>query len=330
MKSVDLRSASAILAAALLYVPASSAPVRSRAFTLTAERSSYLLGEPVYLRIQSAEPATPSLEEGTVLLAIKCAGEGERIYRPPLRLRGTPAAPARMPESSGGSVRFARIIFSDGELVFGKPGRYRLRLLSAASSASAGPGKVPGSGTSQTNGDAAGLALSDSLAVVFREPTLPPDKQAYAIISRNPGEYGLAVYLEGGDQLRQGLAIMSDLAASQSAYSRVASFVLSSDWSQDFTDYRGPHSRPIDLQKALAWAQWDRSQGAYIPLRNAYRLKSGADILAGRNPSAPGLDAVRGKLAGFMASLTPEEAAWFRSFSPPVPTSLTAPQAPSK
>jgi hypothetical protein len=301
MRAAALRAVSVILAA-VLAIPSAAASVRSGSFTLRAERGSYLLGEPIYLRIESGNSPVPSLEEGTLFLAILGSGEPERIYHPPLRLRTAALGNRPRPKASGERVRFARIICADGQLVFRTPGRYRLRLVSIPAGRS---------------------ALSDSLTVVFTAPVNPADKKAYALLSRNPGEYGLAVYLEGGDQLKQGMAILGELAAFESAYARLASFVLSSDWSQDFTDYRGSGSRPLDLQKALAWAQWDKSRGAYIPLRNAYRLKTGADIQAARTPSAPGLEAVRGKLAVFLASLTPEEKAWFRSFSPgsgPVPS----------
>ncbi|HKP94137.1 MAG TPA: hypothetical protein VJ385_00130 [Fibrobacteria bacterium] len=292
------------LAAALLAFPPASLPGQPGRFHLAAERARYLLGEPIHMRIESPESRPPSLEEGRFLLGIEGAGEPERIYHPPLRLRTAPgsasggktqdALPGE-PRPGGAPVvhvRFARLIASDGELLFRKPGRYRLRLIPAGGAA----------------------ALSDSLDVEFREPDAPADRKAYALLSRNAGEYALAVYLEGGDQLKEGMAIIAALAAFESAYSRLASFVLSSDWSQDFTDYGGNGSRPMDLQKAMAWAQWDRGPGAYVPLRNAYRLKSGAEALAAREPGAPGLEALRGRLAAFFASLSPEEKAWFRSF----------------
>ncbi|MEO7776604.1 MAG: hypothetical protein ABIY63_03680 [Fibrobacteria bacterium] len=258
--------------------------------SLSAERGSYLLGEPVYLRIQSDINPVPALEEGAFALVILGPGGPERIYRPPLRLRTAGSGGRRLPgmDSAAERIRFARIICEEDGLVFRKPGRYRLRL----------------------------SALSDTLSIVFQAPATEADKKAYAVLSRNPGEYGLAMYLEGGDQLKEGMAIISELAASQSAYTRAASFVLASDWSQDFIAYSGTGTRSLDLQKALAWSQWDRNAGIYIPLRNAYRLQAAVEQARRQSRSAPGLQAARSKLQGFLASLSPEERLWLRSFQP--------------
>ncbi len=297
--------------------PVAALPVAagSPLINLAAERESYLLGEPIYLRMESQRAPVPSLEEGSFLLAIQAAGEPEWIYHPPLRYRAGPAkyadttARARdgVPmHSDPERIRFARIICADGELVFRKPGRYRLRLIALPSA------EEPGA--KRAAPPASGPVVSDTLTVSFRDPSSAADKKAYSILARNPGEYGLALYLEGGDQLRDGMAIIAELAASQSAYTRAASFVLSSDWSQDFNDYAGGLSRPIDLQKALAWAQWDKGNGAYIPIRNAYRLAAAADLVSNRSGSVPGLAAVRARLASFLASLSANEAAWLKSF----------------
>jgi hypothetical protein len=304
LRSGTLRKALLLLAGLVPFIQARSQAASPGRFSLAAERAGYLVGEPLYLRIESPEMLPPSLEEGRYVLAIRRDQEPERVYHPPFRLRAVPSA---APEADGPHARFARLIAQDGALLFGKPGRYRLRLAGFPPAGAEGAGDVLAPGAP---------ILSDTLSVVFTKPVTAADEKAYALIRRNPGEYALAVYLEGGDQLQEGMAILQELAAFQSAYTRMASFVLSSDWAQDFTDYRGNRSRPLDLQKALAWAQWDKVPDPYIPLRNAYRLAQGAEIQAARNPAAPGLDAVRSKLTAFLASLTPREKAWYRSFSP--------------
>jgi hypothetical protein len=297
-ESASLRSRRffpALVMLSMLPVFAAAAPIavpQPARFTLKAERGRYLLGQPVYLRIGSADGPPPSLEEGVLVLSIQGPDGTERDYNPPLHYRSGPAG------EGSPRVRFARVIASDGALVFGKPGRYRLRLR-----------PPPSAGA-----DSGRRALSDSLSLVFAPPKREQDKRAFDLLSKDPGEYGLAVYLEGGQQLRSGMAIIRELASFPNGYRRMAAFVLSSDWSQDFIDRRGGGSRPLDLAKALEYAQWDLAGGAYVPLRNAFRLQAAADIQAVRDSTAPALAETRRKLAAFRASLDSAQAGLLRSF----------------
>ncbi|MDB5102398.1 MAG: hypothetical protein JWP91_87 [Fibrobacteres bacterium] len=175
--------------------------------------------------------------------------------------------------------------------MFRKPGRYRLLL------------RTPDS-----------LAVSDTLSLSIKAPSRSRDKKGFALISRDPGEYALAVYLEGGQQFKAGMGIMRELAGFPNAYRRVARFVLSSDWSQDFTDFQGPGSRRLDLGKALEYAQWNKLEGIYIPLRNAFRIRNAASLEAVRDSGSPVLAEARRKLDAFWSSLSPEESAWFSAF----------------
>jgi hypothetical protein len=278
----------------LLFPTASIAadePLRLQAFTLQAERRSYLIGQPVYLRIGSKDAAPPSLEQGTMVLSIRGPDGEEADYHPPLRFRSSP-------RDGGAPLRFARVIASEGGLAFRKPGRYRLRLVTPRPAASG----------------AGGLLLSDSLELDFSLPVRKADKRAYAILSRDPGEYALAVYLEGGQQLGAGMAILRELAAFPNAYSRMAAFVLSSDWSQDYLDRRSGATRPLDLEQALKFAQLDLRQGEYVPLRNAFRLQNALEAQYRRDSTAVGLKPVRDSLAAFQSRLTPVQSSWFRAF----------------
>ncbi|GEM_PF-3048895 len=317
----------------LLALPAGAAPPVSGAYSLRTERPSYLLGEPIYLRIVSLQSRPPSLEEGSLTLGVQPlpglrakpgSGSvgvevGEILYHPPLRLRARPREPGEdsltalgipIAPSQKTFIRYARLIANEGGLLIPKPGRYRLRLHSGSPT-----GSPAGSPAGSQFGDSAGSTiLSDSLTVTIRAPTTREDRRAWALISGNPDEYALAVYLEGGDQIKSGMAILRGLAGFRSAYTRMASFVLASDWSQDFTDYGGGPSRPLDLEKALGFAQWDLGPGAYIPLRIAYRLKSAAAEVAARDPNSPGLAAVLRRLHDFEASLAPEDQALYQSF----------------
>lgn len=263
-----------------------------RTFSLEAEQRSFLVGQPVYLRIGSRDAAPPSLEQGTMVLSILGPDGEEWEYHPPLRYRSGPE------RAMGPRIRFARIIAGDGGLVFRKPGRYRLRLLTPRSASADTPRST----------------LSDTLALVFSLPVRPEDKRAFSILSRDPGEYALAVYLEGGQQLRAGMAIIRELETFPNAYRRTAAFVLSSDWSQDYQDRFTGLARPLDLDQAMRFAQWDFGPGAYIPLRNAYRLQNAVDARISRDSTASGLGPVRDSLAAFLARLTPIQTSWLRAF----------------
>jgi hypothetical protein len=110
------------------------------------------------------------------------------------------------------------------------------------------------------------------------------------------------------------MAILGELASFPNAYRRLARFVLTSDWAQDFTDYKGGASRPMNLDSALLYSEWSLTQGAYIPLRTAYKLRQGSEILAAREPSSAVPQRIQRKIAEFEASLGQGDAALLRSF----------------
>ena len=279
---------------------ADRAPAQS--FSLASEKKAYLLGEPVYLRIESSEAALPpALEEGAVVLAVS-GPDGVWDYRPPLQLRSRPD-PRKAPGGSGpdplaSRIRYARLIAREGGLVFHTPGRYQVRLCEP----------MPGH-----------AALSPALEFRVRAPTSPADKRAFALISRNPGEFALAVYLEGGGQLREGMAILQELSTFPNAYRSLAAFVLSSDWSQEYRDFRSGTVRAPDLEKALAFAQLRPEQG-YIALKNAYRLNQALDQASqppGSAGTTPGAEKIRQRLGRFFAALSPAAWAGYRSLEAP-------------
>jgi hypothetical protein len=194
------------------------------------------------------------------------------------------------------------IAAGDG-LLFPRPGRYRLRLLAAPADApaAAGPSRED-------------PALSDSVSIEVEAPRDPADRRAYGILSRAPGEYALAVYLEGGDQLRQGMAVLRELASFPNAYARTAAFVLASDWAQDYLARGGDAPRRLDLDSALAWAVWDKRGGAYPALRTAFRIRNALAIDSLRAPEDTALGRARARLTAFEDSLTAEERALLASF----------------
>lgn len=275
-------------------------------FSIRPEHARYLLGEPVYLRMEAPHGRPPALEDGTIFLAIRSPEGGERVYAPPLRFRSRPSAAAPGPDRG---IRYARLIAEDGGWVFPRPGRYVLRLRAPADPEAKGSGAPAGPAISRE-----AEALSDTVSVEIDAPAAPEDKRAFDLLSRAPAEYALAVYLEGGDQLRAGMDVIRELAAFPSAYARVARFVLCSDWAQDFRARSGGGARPLDLGKALAFARWDESGGAYLPLRTAFRMRAAIALQSARDPTDPDLAPARARLSAFEDSLTADERAILASF----------------
>ncbi|MBW8889328.1 MAG: hypothetical protein JF616_16355 [Fibrobacteres bacterium] len=282
-------------------------------FALHPEHARYLLGEPVYLRMDGAHGRPPTLEEGTTILVIRAPDGGEHLYRPPLRFRSRPGAdgPGAVP-----GLRYARLIAEGGGWVFPRPGRYVLRLRAPAEAGARGE-RAAAPGFSKE-----AEALSDTVSVEIAAPSAPEDKRAFEILSRAPGEYALAVYLEGGDQLRSGMDVIRELAAlpnrnanqNANGYERVAAFVLCSDWGQDFRARSGGEGRPMDLGKALAFAHWDKGGGVYLPLRTAFRMRAAIALRSARDPTDPDLASARARLSAFEDSLTADERSILASF----------------
>lgn len=275
-------------------------------FSLRPEHARYLLGEPVYLRMEASYGRPPALEDGTIILAIRSPEGGEHGYAPPLRFRSRPNVTT--PGADRG-VRYARLIAEGGGWVFPRPGKYVLRLRAPTDAGAGGIGAPAGPAISRE-----AEALSDTVSVEIAAPTAPEDKRAFNLLSRAPGEYALAVYLEGGDQLRAGMDVIRELATFPSAYARVARFVLCSDWAQDFRARSGGGARPMDLGKALAFAWWDKSGGVYIPLRTAFRMRAAIALQSARDPRDLNLAPARARLSAFEDSLTADERAILASF----------------
>jgi hypothetical protein len=272
-------------------------------FSLRLERGRYLLGEPVYLLMQGVGSRPPALEENTVTLSIRAPDGTEHAYRPPLLYRTRPGAE----NGAHPPPRYARLIAEAGNWVFAQPGRYQLRLRAPAGVDGAGGGL-----SRETQ------ALSDTVSLEIAAPSTAADKRAFALLARAPGDYALAVYLEGGDQLRAGMAVLRELASFPNAYARTAAFVLCSDWSQDYRAHSGGTPRPLDLGRALAFARWEKgwekAGGAYPALRTAYRIEQAVAIQSARDPADPALAPARSRLRGFRDSLTSEERRILDSF----------------
>jgi len=288
----------------LVCLPLRAAP--GHPFSLRPEHARYLLGEPVYLRMEGERGRPPALEEGTTFLVIRAPDGGEHVYRPPLRFRSRPGAAASKADAG---MRYARLIAEGAGWVFPRPGRYVLRLRAPAEAGAGGMGPGGAAGFSRE-----AKALSDTVSLEIAAPSAPEDKRAFALLSKAPGEYALAVYLEGGDQLRAGMEIMRELAAFPNGYARVAAFVLCSDWGQDFRARSGGEARPLDLGKALAFARWDKSQGDYLPLRTAFRMRAAIALRSARDPADANLAPAQARLQAFEDSLTADQRSILASF----------------
>jgi hypothetical protein len=293
----------AIFASILLSLAARAAA--DYPFSLRPERARYLLGEPVYLRMEAARGRPPALEEGTMVLSIRSPDGVEHGYRPPLRFR---ARPGEVAPASDRGARYARLIAEGAGWVFPRPGRYVLRLRAPAAPEAA----VAEQGSPALSREAE--PLSDTVSLEIAAPSAPEDRRAFDLISAAPGEYALAVYLEGGDQLRAGMDVIRGLAGFPNAYARAAGFVLCSDWAQDFRARSGGSARPMDLGKALTFARLDKTGGEYLPLRTAFRIRAAIALRGGRDSRDANLAPARARLRAFEDSLTAEERSILASF----------------
>lgn len=219
--------------------------------TLTADKQSYLVGQPVYLRIEgeSKIPLIPEAEYARLLI-VKPDGENH-WYRPPARFE--------MASRGGETVEYATLVLSRGGFIFTQAGDYVLQL-------------YPGDPDDRT-------PLSKELVVSFRIPEDKNDYRARELIQSDPWGYALVVYLEGGDHIPGGMKVIEELASFESNYRGLGRFVMSCNWSRNHVNYSTNEVRWADPAKALSFAQCaDTTAGAYMRMQNAVKLRRGLTL----------------------------------------------------
>ena len=223
--------------------------------TLSLDKSTYLIGEPVYVKLATAAKIPLSLECHIYSLQIyRPDGQIEKYFPPAIAEcnEAYDVANGVAIEKQGYSEDYACLIISDeNRLLFNIDGRYNLRLVS-------------NDGNSE---------LSNPILLTMCMPITVSDLSSYFLIMENPYEYGLFMYLEAGEHLKKGFEIINSLAEINSSYSDNAKFVLSTNYSEGYYDFTAKQERPINIQKAINLSQCkNHNAQKYTRLRNAQKL----------------------------------------------------------
>ncbi len=217
---------------------------------LGTDRNVYLPFQPVFLNIRADAEAGQGmdpnpLETGDLVLEITPPDGHAYRYAPGMtlcRLAGS---------GNAGAARsvFHTLSYGAGRPVLEAPGEYALRLL-----------------------DPQGAAMSPVRKITVEMPSSPNDKQAYERISANPGQFAYFQYLEGSEQLAEGLAIAEDLAAMDCSYSPTARALLAIHYSQSFPRGRDGKPRARDFGKSEHYLMDSFDQvGDYLQGKMLYR-----------------------------------------------------------
>ena len=178
-------------------------------FLLETDKQSYLQFQPVYLKLSSSNSKNNDmqvrpLEFGDFVLKMEFPDGTRSIYRPMIQACSFSGAPRTK------GVEYSTLILNGAELVSSKIGMYTLILT-----------------------DRSGYIVSWPISYRVEEPVMPEDKQAKQLIETDPIGYGMFIYMEGGDHLVQGHAIVKNLSESRSSYSSFARAVLAINYSHD-------------------------------------------------------------------------------------------------
>lgn len=230
--------------------PSSGAPA-STWLSLSHERGSVRQFEPIYLKLERADPQRcpgcplAPLEEGILKLQIKRPGEPSRLYVPPMMVC------SKTDPDPGRTLVYQTVILSAGALVTADAGPLELTVL-----------------------DATGAAVSNALMLQVLEAGAELRPDLAAAIAQHAPAYGMYVYLAGGDHLPEGSRIVHALADAGSDYSRWARPILANNYarmSYDWTNQRV--QRPADLGRVRTYLPaWTDGSSENIKMEIAQSL----------------------------------------------------------
>jgi hypothetical protein len=205
---------------------------QEQALTLVAEKETYVVGEPVVVYVTVTNIAdkvanVPTLfgPEYDVYVYSVQGPDGKATRFSPLMVKETyaPGASLQKGQSVSGS---ARIYFGAHGYSFSAPGSYSLRC-------SYGP------------------LTSNALVLKFVEPRTAAER-AFAEAMLKHGEVGLLMMMEGGDELKDGIAQLEKFVAEYpgTTYSGVAGYILGKNYSKAAMNFVSKKPRAADLAKA--------------------------------------------------------------------------------
>lgn len=184
--------------------------------------------EPIFLEIEALDTKTcgacrfVNLSTGDLRLVID-AGKGQKqFYRPALKTCWFGQVQPEVRKSH------ETVILSAGNIVTRNPGNLRLFLC-----------------------DGANNIVSNLLEIVVR-PSSKREKIWAEEASRYPAEYGMFLYLGGGDHLANGRRIVERMSKSGTAYAPWARSIMACNHSQNYTDWKSMKIvRKADLYLAM-------------------------------------------------------------------------------
>lgn len=216
-------------------------PAAASAFVgISADKTDYLPYEAIYLTMELDEAAITegfrwgALEDmnAEVTLFITPPDGDEFFYRPPMRVEGA--------FEEVNTVEHATLILHGGKVITAATGPYRLIVR-----------------------DSNGIPVSNELWLNVNEPENPADSKAVKRIAAHAREYGMFVYLGGGDHITNGAAIAKELADGDSSFRPNARAVVASNYSQVYYDWKEKKvKRAPDLEKVME----------YMPEADDYRV----------------------------------------------------------
>jgi hypothetical protein len=218
---------------------------------LSTDKSNYLPYEPVYLKIERADPKASnikirSLEYGDFGLEIGTPRGASSSYKPSVSV-----CLANTGVEKDESVAFSILILNNAKLVTSESGTYVLTLYDHERNQLAWP-------------------INFNVA----QPTLNEDREAMKIIESAPYEYGLFAYLEGGDHIEKGIGIFKKLASTKSMYRSMARTVLAMNYSEDaLSDKTGLIMRKKNPEFVRQYSEgFDDATPEYLQLQTSHKI----------------------------------------------------------
>jgi hypothetical protein len=235
------------LAIVLLFISASFGQYPLK---LDLEKTSYIIYEPIYLKISKTTPEQigfGAIEDhlNQFSLVIKEPSNVLYLYSPPMGIdrfvNENYTEPQKVIEC---------IISMHGRVITKMPGKYEFWMIHSE------------------DNDARKLSeispASNKLTISIQSAQQHDDIEAIKTIESNQTAYATFLYLKGGDHIKEGLSIFEKLSDSESSFKAMAKAILSINYCQSFYDIDRKAMREKDMNKV----------NKYFPSENEQNLNS--------------------------------------------------------
>ncbi|OGJ87618.1 MAG: hypothetical protein A2268_04225 [Candidatus Raymondbacteria bacterium RifOxyA12_full_50_37] len=201
--------------------------------TISSDKKDYLVYDPIYLTMEFDTLKAPanfifgSLENSNVNMVLVIeTPSGILSYTPPETDITIDREAFRIGRIY--TTEYATIVLHRGMAITSLPGKYLLFIRQKTQN----------------------KTISNKIQLVISEPVLNNDTKAMRIIKNKPEAYALFIYLEGGEHIKEGFAILKDLCETNSSYTEIAKTVLMLNYSERYYDWKqNKIEREIDFNK---------------------------------------------------------------------------------